>query len=175
MTTTTEEPPTDTEPTPASPEHNRRQRLLHGWRKHPGVRSGDGLTLGERSADKMRNGMGSWVFVFGALVFLGVWMIANKTVTGFDKYPFILLNLVLSCLAAMQGAILLIAAKRSDQIASELAQHDFDADCRSRELLETLSVEFTALKTQHEELHQHMDRVMLALNCHPAKTDATAK
>jgi uncharacterized membrane protein len=44
---------------------------------------------------------------------------------GFDPYPFILLNLVLSCLAAMQGAILLIAAKRQDQINSELAVHDY--------------------------------------------------
>jgi uncharacterized membrane protein len=42
---------------------------------------------------------------------------------GFDPYPFILLNLLLSCLVAIQGAILLIAAKRSDQISSELASY----------------------------------------------------
>ena len=75
--------------------------------------------------------MGSWGFVFGALLFLAGWMLANGG-HGFDPYPFILLNLILSCLAAMQGAILLIAAKRSDQIASELAAHDYatnrDAD-----------------------------------------------
>jgi uncharacterized membrane protein len=68
--------------------------------------------------------MGSWAFVLGALVFLAVWMTYNRN-TGFDRYPFILLNLVLSCVAALQGAILLIAAKRSDQIASQLAQHDY--------------------------------------------------
>jgi uncharacterized membrane protein len=90
------------------------------WHRHPGVRSGDQLTLGERSADRMRNSMGSWAFVFGALAFLALWMLYNRN-SGFDPYPFILLNLVLSCLAAMQGAILLIAAKRSDQISSELA------------------------------------------------------
>jgi uncharacterized membrane protein len=75
----------------------------------------------------MRNLMGSWGFVFGALVFLAGWMIGNAR-HGFDKYPFILLNLILSCLAAMQGAILLIAAKRSDQIAAELAQHDYETN-----------------------------------------------
>ncbi len=96
--------------------------------------------------------MGSWAFVFAALAFLAVWMVANKTVTGFDKYPFILLNLVLSCLAAMQGAILLIAAKRSDQIASELAQHDYDADSRSKELLEALTADFATLRQQHAEM-----------------------
>ena len=87
------------------------------WRRHPGVRTGEQLTRGERAADKMRNSMGSWMFVFVALAFLAVWMILNVLLdksTGhtFDAYPFILLNLVLSCVAALQGAILLIAAKR---------------------------------------------------------------
>jgi uncharacterized membrane protein len=91
---------------------------------HPAIRSGEQLTRGERSADLLRNGMGSWGFVFGALLFLTGWMIGNRNV-GFDPYPFILLNLILSCLAAMQGAILLIAAKREDQISSELAAHDY--------------------------------------------------
>jgi uncharacterized membrane protein len=50
---------------------------------------------------------------------------------GFDHYPFILLNLVLSCVAAMQGAILLIAAKRADQVASELAVNDFETNKRT--------------------------------------------
>jgi len=97
------------------------------WHRHPAVRSGDQLTRGERAADLLRNGMGSWGFVFGAVLFLTGWMIGNRNV-GFDPYPFILLNLVLSCLAAMQGAILLIAAKREDQISSELAVHDYETN-----------------------------------------------
>jgi uncharacterized membrane protein len=97
------------------------------WHRHPGVRSEQQLTLGERAADRLRNGMGSWGFVFGALLFLAGWMIGNRNV-GFDPYPFILLNLILSCLAALQGAILLIAAKRADQISSELAVHDYETN-----------------------------------------------
>jgi uncharacterized membrane protein len=100
------------------------------WHRHPAVRTGQQLTLGERAADRLRNGMGSWGFVFGALVFLAGWMIGNRNV-GFDRYPFILLNLILSCLAAMQGAILLIASKREDQISSELAKHDYDTNVES--------------------------------------------
>ncbi|MFI9275425.1 DUF1003 domain-containing protein [Kitasatospora sp. NPDC052896] len=145
-----------TQPISAATETAR--RTLHRWRRHPGVRSDDELTLGERAADKMRNGMGSWTFVFGSLVFLAAWMGFNGN-HGFDKYPFILLNLVLSCLAAMQGAILLIAAKRSDQISSELAQHDFETDVRSRELLEQLMVNFEALTAQHNELHEALAKV----------------
>jgi uncharacterized membrane protein len=107
------------------------------WRRHPAIRSGDQLTLGERSADHLRNGMGSWGFVFGALVFLAGWMIGNRNV-GFDKYPFILLNLILSCLAAMQGAILLIAAKREDQISSDLARHDYETNVEADRIVKEI-------------------------------------
>lgn len=78
--------------------------------------------------------MGSWGFVFFAVIFLAVWMLYNRDV-GFDKYPFILLNLVLSCLAALQGAIILIAAKREDQIASELAHHDYETNLESERMI----------------------------------------
>lgn len=105
------------------------------WRPHPAVRSGDELTPGERAADALRNGMGSWAFVLGAVLFLAGWIVGNRN-AGFDPYPFILLNLILSCLAALQGAILLIAARRSDQIAAELALHDYQTDSRALELLE---------------------------------------
>src|SRR5919108_4057722 len=104
------------------------------WHHHPGVRSDDQLSLGERAADALRNGMGSWGFVFGALLFLAGWMIGNGN-HGFDKYPFILLNLILSCLAALQGAILLIAARRSDQISSELAVHDYKTNLEADETI----------------------------------------
>lgn len=118
-----------------------------GWHGHPAVRSGDTLTRGERAADALRNGMGSWGFVFGALIFLFGWTLGNRNV-GFDKYPFILLNLILSCLAAMQGAILLIAAKREDQISSELAKHDYETNLEADRIVK----EIHALTT---EIHAH--------------------
>lgn len=127
-------------------------KLRPGWRLHPGVRAEKELTFGERAADRMRNSMGSWAFVGSALFFLGAWMVFNGR-HGFDAYPFILLNLILSCLAALQGAILLIAAKRSDQISSELAQHDYDADVRSKEILEQLAIDFQAMSEQHKQIY----------------------
>ena len=108
-----------------------------GWHHHPAVRSGGQLTRGERAADHLRNGMGSWGFVFGALIFLTGWMLGNRNV-GFDKFPFILLNLILSCLAAMQGAILLIASKREDQISSELAHHDYDTNLEADRIVKEI-------------------------------------
>jgi uncharacterized membrane protein len=134
----------------------------HVWDTHPGVRSGRQLTFGERAADALRNGMGSWAFVFGALAFLFVWMLFNGR-HGFDRYPFILLNLVLSCLAALQGAILLIAAKRSDHISAELAQHDFDTDSRAASMIEQLQANLTTLTRQHEELQHQLAELSTAL------------
>jgi uncharacterized membrane protein len=117
--------------------------------RHPALRSGNELTLGERAADRLRNGMGSWGFVFASLLFLAGWMLGNRS-SGFDPYPFILLNLILSCLAAMQGAILLIAAKRADQISAELAAHDFAADQESDELIKDV-------RALVRVIHRHLD------------------
>ena len=99
------------------------------WNEHPATTKfgKEQLSFGQRSADVLRNAMGSWPFVFGALAFLAVWMYFNSD-GAFDPFPFILLNLILSCIAALQGAILLIAAKREDQINSELAMHTYQID-----------------------------------------------
>ena len=97
------------------------------WHFHPAVRSGDERTLGERAADAMRHGMGSWPFVFSFVVLMISWMTYNGySHHPFDVYPFILLNLMLSTLAGLQGAILLIAAKRADRISAELAAYHLD-------------------------------------------------
>ena len=87
--------------------------------------------------------MGSWVFVFVSLFFLAGWMVGNRDV-GFDPYPFILLNLVLSCVAALQGAILLISARRADQVAAELAMHDIDTNSEALGLIRELYAAVTA-------------------------------
>lgn len=108
------------------------------WKRHPGIRSQDELTTGEKAADHLRNGLGSWAFVFAALIFLAGWMAGNRNV-GFDPYPFILLNLILSCVAALQGAILLIAARRSDQISAELALHDYHTNLEAAEMIKAIN------------------------------------
>ncbi|HEX3424926.1 MAG TPA: DUF1003 domain-containing protein [Acidimicrobiales bacterium] len=133
------------------------------WHRHPGVRSGDQLTIGERAADKVRNGMGSWPFVIIFLVTMGVWAVVNSVFYlggahgrhGFDPYPYILLNLMLSMIAGLQGAILLIAAKRADQVSSELAVHTFQNTEGIRLLLEqntelTKAVDDLTTQIHHE-------------------------
>jgi len=127
------------------------------WHHHPHVRSGEELSIGERAADVMRNGMGSWAFVICALVFLAAWMIYNGK-HGFDPYPFILLNLVLSCLAALQGAILLIAAKRADQISSELAKHTFEIDQETLDIAREIAALTKRIDELTEAIHVHVSK-----------------
>jgi uncharacterized membrane protein len=135
------------------------------WNFHPGVRSGDSLTLGERAADSIRNGMGSWKFVILSFVFLGGWTLGNGN-HGFDKYPFILLNLLLSCVAALQGAILLIAARRQDQISSALAHHDYETNIEADEIIKSV-------QRLTFEIHQ---RVVLndSASTYPPEPDSTS-
>lgn len=125
------------------------------WNEHPATtRYGkDQLSFGQRSADILRNAMGSWPFVFAALAFLGIWMYFNNQ-GGFDPFPYILLNLVLSCVAALQGAILLIAAKREDQINSELALHTFQVDAENLELTRQVHELSQRIEKLTAEVHQ---------------------
>jgi uncharacterized membrane protein len=100
----------------------------------------ESLTRGQRAADVMRNSMGSWTFVGGFVLFMAAWAFVNSTLPrgAWDPYPFILLNLFLSMLAGLQGAILLIAAKRQDAIAAALAQHDYDTNVAAKTDIERL-------------------------------------
>ena len=110
----------------------------------------DSLSPGERAADKMRNGMGSWLFVLLFILFLAVWAALNTVaeIKHWDKYPFILLNLFLSMLAALQGAILLIAAKRADAISAAMAEHDYQTNVQAKKEVEEL------MAINHEQLRR---------------------
>ena len=125
------------------------------WNEHPATkRFGKAhLDFGDRAADLIRNGMGSWAFVLGSLGVLALWIWFNGT-DGFDPYPFILLNLVLSCVAALQGAILLIAAKREDQINSELAVHTFQVDQENLEITKQIRELSERIEVLTIEMHQ---------------------
>jgi len=101
----------------------------------------------------MRNGMGSWAFVFAFLGAMATWAAYNlEGPVHFDPFPFILLNLLLSTLAGLQGAILLIAAKRQDQISAALAQHDYETNVQAEK-----EIAFNNQLT--EEIHQLVTEV----------------
>jgi uncharacterized membrane protein len=160
------------------------------WHNHPGVRSGDDLSRGERAADKMRNTMGSWGFVFGFFAVMIAWAVVNTVLLehvfhhkAFDPYPYILLNLFLSMMAGVQAAALLIAAKRSDAISSEVALHTANNTDDIKKLIQENTQLTEAVKKATDlldEIHLHVANIGKVVGADggrfPAKqppTDAT--
>ena len=149
------------------------------WHKHPGVKSGDQLSRGERAADKMRNAMGSWPFVFSFFGVMIGWAVVNTLLLqrvlhhkAFDPFPYILLNLFLSMMAGVQAAALLIAAKRADAISSEVALHTSNNTDDIKKLIE----ENTALTSQVksntdllEEIHLHVTAISNQFGSDPGR------
>lgn len=98
-------------------------------RKH----MGDDRTVGQRAADSIARHAGSWAFIFVFLMILALWMLYNggRTSGRFDPFPYILLNLVLSCVAAIQAPIILMSQNRADAKRNELAEHDYRVNRRA--------------------------------------------
>lgn len=119
------------------------------------------LSMGDRAADHLRNSMGSWRFVFVFVAGMAVWAVVNS-LSGYhhwDPYPFILLNLLLSMLAGLQGAILLIAAKRADAVAGAMAEHDYQTNrAAKREVEELMTInreQLALIRDLRAELRAH--------------------
>ena len=106
----------------------------------------DHRTLGERLSDHLASFGGSWAFLTSFALFLGVWMIVNL-IRGegdaFDPYPFILLNLVLSCLAAIQAPIIMMSQKRQESKDRLRSENDYRVNLKAE------------LEIRH--LHEKMD------------------
>jgi uncharacterized membrane protein len=83
--------------------------------------------FGEKAADTVTKYAGSWGFIIGFLIFLGLWMSINvyAWLNTWDPYPFILLNLVLSCIAALQAPIILMSQNRSAEKDRQRAEYDY--------------------------------------------------
>lgn len=95
-------------------------------------------TFGQKAADKLTNFAGSWTFIILFFIFLVLWMITNvhffiKYNLGepWDPYPFILLNLVLSCLAAVQAPVILMSQNRQTQKDRLRAEYDYRVNKRA--------------------------------------------
>ena len=108
------------------------------------------FTFGQRIADAVANGMGSWTFIIWQSVFVVVWMVLN--VIGFmshwDVYPFILLNLIFSTQAAYAAPIIMMAQNRQNERDRIQAQEDFRTNVEAKEEIESLQKQLTALEVE---------------------------
>ena len=113
------------------------------------------LTFGEKVADKMADFAGSWTFIISFIIILLTWISLNSWVVMFkpyDPYPFILLNLVLSCIAALQAPIIMMSQKRQESKDRLRSQQDYEVDVKAAHLIETILMELEIVKQQQDLL-----------------------
>ena len=114
-------------------------------------------TFGQRVADKVASFGGSWTFIISFVCFLLLWIganvfyLANK---GFDPYPFILLNLILSCIAALQAPVIMMSQNRQEEKDRERAQSDYMINLKSE-----LEIRMLHEKLDHLILHQEQSLI----------------
>lgn len=119
------------------------------------------ITIGQKVADKVASFGGSWTFIISFGLILIVWIIINSVVLitrPFDPYPFILLNLVLSCLAALQAPVIMMSQNRQEEKDRMRAQHDYlinlKAELEIRNLQTNMRNLFEIQKKQLELMNQ---------------------
>jgi uncharacterized membrane protein len=111
------------------------------------------LTLGQKMADKIATFGGSWTFIITFFSFIIVWMSLNIWILAtrpFDPFPFILLNLILSCLAAIQAPIIMMSQNRKEQKDRERGEHDYKINLKAE-----LEIKLLSEKIDHLIVHQN--------------------
>ena len=111
------------------------------------------LTVGQRIADKVASFGGSWSFISSFFLFIVVWMLINIFFLAshpFDPYPFILLNLILSCVAAIQAPIIMMSQNRQEQKDRIRAEHDYKINLKAE-----LEIKLLSEKIDHLLIHQN--------------------
>ena len=110
-------------------------------------------TLGDKLADRVTEIAGSWGFIIGFCVFLILWMIINTIlIVKFDEYPFILLNLILSCIAALQAPVIMMSQNRAAKKDSLRSLNDYKTDLKSELILEVLHEHIKDIQINQKEI-----------------------
>jgi len=138
-----------------------------------------GLSLGERLSDRIAEIGGSWTFILTFLFILAIWMFFNSYMLhadAFDPYPYILLNLVLSCLAALQAPIIMMSQNRQADADRAQAKNDYEVNVRAElEILQVHEKINLLRETGLGELMQAMRRQEAALEALSQRLDATGR
>ena len=110
-------------------------------------------TIGDRLADKLTEIAGSWTFIIGIIIFLLLWIILNICILeNADPYPFILLNLLLSCVAALQAPIIMMSQNREAKKDRLRSSNDYKTDLKSELILEELHIEIKRLTANQNKI-----------------------
>ena len=115
-------------------------------------------TLGQRAADAIAKFAGSWAFIFAFTGVLILWMVINTILASnaFDPYPFILLNLVLSCVAAIQAPLIMMSQNRQEEKDRRRAETDYKVNLKTEIMIEDLYDKVNAILAKQSALEKKL-------------------
>ena len=115
-------------------------------------------TLGQRAADSIAKFAGSWAFIFSFTGVLVLWMVFNVILAtkAFDPYPFILLNLVLSCVAAIQAPLIMMSQNRREEKDRRRAENDYKVNLKTEIMIEDLYDKVSAILAKQLEMEKQL-------------------
>jgi uncharacterized membrane protein len=123
----------------------------------------ENFTLGQRTADKIATFGGSWTFIISFGVVLTIWIIGNAVILSskaFDPYPFVFLNLILSCLAAIQAPIIMMSQNRQSERDRLTAANDYLVNLKSEIIIEDLHIKIDVLMEQQQENKRNQELLL---------------
>lgn len=114
--------------------------------EHPPLQK---LTIGQRAADKLTTFAGSWTFIIIVLLYIAVWITLNLVafIRHWDPWPFIILNLTLSCLAALQAPVILMSQNRTKERDRVKTERDFAVNRKAEREIEDMQKDLDEIKT----------------------------
>ena len=115
-------------------------------------------TLGQWAADAIAKFAGSWAFIFAFTGVLILWMLVNTLLAAkaFDPYPFILLNLVLSCVAAIQAPLIMMSQNRQEEKDRRRAENDYKVNLKTEIMIEDLYDKVNAILARQTALEKQL-------------------
>lgn len=116
--------------------------------------------LGQRAADAIAKFAGSWAFIFSFTGGLVLWMVINTVLAtrAFDPYPFILLNLVLSCIAAIQAPLIMMSQNRQEEKDRRRAENDYKVNLKTEIMIEDLYDKVNAILAKQSALEKRLNQ-----------------
>ena len=121
--------------------------------------SNEKTTFGQKAADAVAKFAGSWAFIFSFVAVMVIWMIVNVVLStkAFDAYPFILLNLVLSCIAAVQAPLIMMSQNRQEVKDRKRAENDYKINLKNELIIDDLHKKIELILENQKKILKELD------------------
>ena len=119
------------------------------------------LSFGQRASDAVAKFAGSWAFIFSFIAVMVIWMVINLVLgsRAFDEYPFILLNLVLSCIAAVQAPLIMMSQNRQEAKDRQRAENDYKINLKSELIIDDLHKKLDLVLENQKKINRRLDKI----------------